>query len=181
MKKILIIITFICIVLSMSSCELHEQKVTKDSSTEQIEVAETSPYVDISSLKSMSDVRALDIEQFDYCGYAFFAANGKWYVAEEDVEDIFRIEEYTPFRVTSEAFGKITEGMDVYQMVEVAGLPKDSVTSGMTSMELYADDGTRARVYFWHYPVRDDDGNPLYSEMKVTSVNIYPLEEATDN
>ena len=185
MKKTLIIILFICIVLSIVSCDMKEQQEESVSANAQSDIIETFPTVDISSLKTKQDVYALDIEMFRSCGYAFFEANGKWYVIEQDhnsyVDDIFRIEEYTPFRVTLEDLAKVTEGMDVYEMVEVAGLPKSSSTFGMTTMNLYADDGTRACVYFWHHPVRDEDGNHLYYEMKVSSVHIYPPEESAEH
>ena len=86
-----------------------------------------------------------------YGSYLFFrdrlGSHVVAYIARS--EKITDIHYFSNWRVNSsdEAFSKIRNGMDIYEVVAIVGLPVTSETFGMASLTFQSDSGTKYMVY----------------------------------
>ena len=170
------------VMTAMSESEIqtavqNTTEVTTEMGDSETIAIETNPFVDISSLKTMQDIRTFNMKQYENSGYIFFTANDKWYVvqSESDGVNIACIEEYQPFEVTVKDFGDLKEGMNVFQLVEKVGLPVGSATFGMTTMIFEAHDGSQVVVYF---DVKDMTAN--YYVFIYVDKAITPIDNITE-
>ena len=90
---------------------------------------------------------------FAYGRYAFWRdENGDEFVVEFSGKE-FKVNRMRSFsrqgvKPTSEDFENIIAGMGIFEVVERVGIPFRSVTSGFTTFDFLADDGTVYRINF---------------------------------
>ena len=148
------IIRTLAILLSLAtafaciSCDIRDIQLESGETEGKEESDNTVQSVDV---KTLEDIRSIDPDAFFYLFYAFFENDGKWNIATLDenlnvreirsvdkkdvsVDDLLRIE---PSSVT-----------DIFDVVEAAGIPTASYSSGMISLVFETSDGARATVYF---------------------------------
>ena len=63
-----------------------------------------------------------------------------------DTDTVYRIEAYEHTEPERELFASIIEGMDVFEVVEIVGLPQRSVTSGISSTDFLLENGDVFRI-----------------------------------
>lgn len=115
-----------------------------------------------------NDVRETikDQEAFFQLGsYLFYVGkNGNNVVVELDGKhkEIKNVKAFYPVNSNKKAFSEITEGMDIYEVVEMVGIPFRETTSGFRTSDFKAEDGSVFRIY-WYESLNDNT-------MTVTSV-----------
>ncbi len=148
MKKILSLAFAILLLVSCSSCNKEE------------EIQCTEEHIE---LKASQESKT---EKFQYSGYEFYrSVDDKNVIAEfcsECYKEYKSIREYDVGEVTKESFAQVQEGMNVYEVVELVGVPYASYTSGFQSMVFKTDANEEYTIYFADF---DRDG-----EITVTSV-----------
>ena len=91
---------------------------------------------------------------FSYIDYSFYEkSNGDGVVVHfgstnHAVDDV-RIYSATSIDNSEESFSKIEEGMSVYEVVSLVGVPYRTNTSGMITMVFATDKGKEYSVYFY--------------------------------
>lgn len=131
-KKIISILS----ILFITSCTASEEFPYKAGDTYDIE----------HPLISLEDVHSF----YGYGWYNFFEYKNRNYVWLSNPEEyvISALYSYPVKKVEEEDFKKIQVGMYVHEVVELVGLPFDSKTSGIDSMEFKTTSGNIHVVYF---------------------------------
>ncbi|MCH5171683.1 MAG: hypothetical protein J1F31_02475 [Erysipelotrichales bacterium] len=132
MKKISVYLSLIFSIFSLSSCNILNYQVGDN-------IGEL--YRDFHNKESF----------FSYCGYMFFEHKSKNIVAFANKLDglIEEIKIYDIPHVEDKDFEKIDEGMSVFDVVEIVGIPCDSgATSGIMSMIFKTSKGNPYVVFF---------------------------------
>lgn len=102
---------------------------------------------------------------FQLVGYLFYVdKNGNNVVVELDgkSKEIKNVKAFYQVKPDEKAFSEITEGMNIYEVVEKVGIPFRSVTFGALTSDFKAEDGSVFRIY-WYESLNDNT-------MTVTSV-----------
>ncbi len=92
--------------------------------------------------------------RFDYIDYMFFEYKKQNYVIHYDplTSIINNLHSYHIKKVVENDFKKIDVGMSIYEVVELVGLPFDSNTSGLLSMNFKITDSQDYRVIYFIQP-----------------------------
>ncbi len=116
-------------------------------------------------------------DEFSYGKYIFYRDNnGKNVIVERCIHLCGRYtnaQEFDAVEPTDETFEKIEEGMTVYEVVELVGLPYTSTTFGRSSMVFSTAASKEYSVYFNDHTQGTTDGN-------MTVQSVRPLEKNTD-
>ena len=133
MKKISVYLSLIFSIFSLSSCNILNYQVGDN-------IGEL--YRDYHNKESF----------FSCYGYMFFEHKNKNIVVFADKLDglIEEIKIYDIPHVEDKDFEKIDEGMSVFDVVEIVGIPYDSVTSGIISMVFKTSKGNPHVVFFYY-------------------------------
>lgn len=125
--------------------------------------------MDIFSVKGLKD-------EFWFNRYIFFTYGKMNYVVRYDEKDMNENEAYISYIFTCEKslareedFERIEEGMLIYQVVELVGLPYLSPTSGVITARFKANTGKRYSVHFYYSDPEDSN-----SDLAVTQVEYLP-------
>lgn len=109
------------------------------------------------------DMRILQDEvkyRFDYIDYMFFEYKKQNYVIHYDplTSIVINLQSYPIKKVAENDFKKIDVGMSIYEVVELVGLPFDSKTSGLLSMNFKITDSQDYRVVYFIQPNDSAEG-----------------------
>ena len=95
------------------------------------------------------DIPEEDAFYYDWI-YFYKDAEGNSVVVETCSEhhEVMKIQSYPDPYFTKEDFDKLEDGMNVYEVVELVGVPTDSFTSGMSSTVFPIENGDSLLVYW---------------------------------
>ena len=162
--RIIIAMLLTVSIFFLSSCESISGKVSSETELFKNE---------ISDIKTIDEIKVVDPSCFQYLSYVFYKQYGDWCVARvaDDHKTVVKIKTFKAKEVTVSDMLKIKTdcSMDIYEVVEMLGLPIDSRTSGMVSMVFSADCGAETTIYF-----SLDNTNPI-KPMKASGI-VFNLE-----
>ena len=152
MKKITLFILIIMIVVSLVSCNISQQVEVEEAETEEIKAEKDEIYVGMTRTELIKYLDSKSIEYFEYSSLLFFEEEVKNTVVRTTsvYASDFKVLEfgkYDKVDADKSKFEKIENGMSMFEIVELVGLPIDSTTFGMSSLDFLCSDGTRYRVY----------------------------------
>ena len=130
MKKIFIIILLVCIILILSSCVSSKQ------------IAVGMSYEEFLSTKK-------DMNFLEYRNYVFYVGSYEKNIVVEFGREsnlVEKIEAFPKVRATEEDFYSIKAGMTVFDVVEKVGIPSNSVSFGLSTLDFECIDGLKFRV-----------------------------------
>ena len=136
-------------VMSLAACNASKDNAEKNKS-EQAEIV-SGISVGMTSAEVREGLKSRNIEYFEYSPCFFFEdEEGMNVVVRTSVSADSLVKEVKRFKKTignSDDFGQIKEGMTIFEVVEFVGIPIESTTSGMSSVDFLSSDGSRYRVY----------------------------------
>ena len=168
MKKVFLAICLMFAIILSVSCNSKDGDDTDDILKKYSITVNTNYFIDNISLPvntsetisvdgievgmSGKDVRSLlegKVDYFSYNGCLFYKNDDNKDVVIQftrDTDTVYRIEAYEHTEPERELFASIIEGMDVFDVVEIVGLPQRSATSGITSTDFLLENGDVFRI-----------------------------------
>lgn len=93
--------------------------------------------------------------RFDYVDYVFFEYKKQNHIIHFDpmTNVVIDLHSYPTKKIVENDFKKINVGMSIYEVVELVGLPFDSQTSGLISMNFRITDSQNYHVIYFRQPI----------------------------
>lgn len=104
--------------------------------------------------------------RFDYTGYIFFEYKKQNHIIHFDpmTSVVIDLHSYPTKKIVENDFKKINVGMPIYEVVELVGLPCDSKTSGLISMNFRITGSENYHVIYFTQPM-DSSKSLLVSDV----------------
>ena len=131
------LLLFLLVALILTGCSKMSE--------EKIETLETRPECNGEHV----EVDIPEENVFAYYTFCFYRdADGNSIVVEKCSEhhEAINVQSYPDPHFVKEDFYKLNDGMDIYEIVELVGVPTDSFTSGVFSTNFIMDDGDSLMV-----------------------------------
>lgn len=134
MKKLLFLALIALLCLSISACDSGGNDI--ETTAAEYETLNLT-FDEVEGIK-----KDLEDSVFEYCGYAFFIYQNNSVVVHYngDYTEIKEIRSFDIKNVSSSVFAEIVSGMTVFDVVELVGLPFQSTTFGICSMDFKSAD-----------------------------------------
>lgn len=100
---------------------------------------------------------------FRYRGYVFFANENEFCVAEFKNDYLIKEMSFNKQDICNDGYKKIKNGMSVFDVVSLIGLPTNSFTTGLSSLDFESAEGGKYRI-FWDSDMKVLDKTHVLTE-----------------